>query len=169
MAIETDPFTQVYDALWSLPWKRKELCRLVKPGNRITFSGQDRDPLRPEVSTANLPELTLIPISGQPHVQATSNSSFWLARFEWQLATGDKRVNRALYRVTFELLRALANWLTVLQALKWKSKPFVVVQIPRDERIGVTERDLNRGIQGWSSLWSCEVKMFFATADLIAE
>lgn len=169
MASETDPFTQVYDALYSLPWEREALCHMVKPGNRVSFSGADRDPLKPSVQAADLPEIRLIPTGGTPHLQRTSSSTTWIMRFEWGIATGDQRVNENLYPVEWELLRAMANWIAVLTALTWKDKVFVWFAKPTDSREGVTETDINRGVKGWVALWACEVHLKFTTSDLIAE
>jgi hypothetical protein len=34
---------------------------------------------------------------------------------------------------------------------------------------GLSNPEQNRNIRGWSSVWSVEVEMHFATADLLAE
>lgn len=169
MASELDPFTQVYNALYELPWARAEMCKLVERGNRVTFSGRDRSPLKDQVNVSDLPELRLIPTGSTPHIQRTSSTSTWILRFEWQLATGDQRVNKFLYPVEFELLRAMANWIPTLQALTWKDKKFAWGAPVTEARTGVTETDINRGIRGWVALWTCEVRLALTTADLISE
>jgi len=169
MASETDPFTQVYDALYELPWKREALCRLVRAGNRVSYADDDRDPVKSTVTTADLPELRLVPLGGTPHLQRTSSSSTWLMRFQWMLATADQRVHKYLFPVEWELLRAMADWGTYLKALTWKTETFARVMKLTDARLGMVDPEVSRGIKGWISVWACEVLMQFSTVNLIAE
>lgn len=164
-----NPFKLVYDGLWDLAWSWQNLCDLVKPSNRITFAGDDRDPIKPEIAAADLPELRLVPIGGAQQIHRSSSSSYWKARYEWQVSTGDYRTNEHLWPVQWELYRALSGWLTPLRAIKWpKSNPksFVTLMNLTSSTEGVSDQDLRRGIDGWSSVMTCEVDMHFATADL---
>lgn len=169
MPSEPDPLTQVYEALFDLPWRRTTLCTLVRPGNRASFVGSSREPLKPTVGAADLPELRLVPRQATPHVQRTSSSTWWTIRFEYGIATGEQQLHLALFPIEWELLRAMADWATALQSLTWKTHPFVVVCHPLAVNEGMNDQDYNRGVTGWVAIWSCEVEMQFRTADLLAD
>jgi hypothetical protein len=161
-----DPITQVYNALWTLLESHAPLTQLVELRNRIKFSGTNTDPVKAEVLTADLPELRLVPLSGSSYLTRTSSSSTILQQFRVELSTGDQRVDAALFPIQWEVYRALCNWVTTLQALKWNSKAYVTTLKAGEHQQGVTNTDLQRGIKGWSLLWSCSVEMTFTTTDL---
>ena len=95
----TDPFSLVYDRLWTLLEVHKGFTDLVRLKNRIKFSGTDRSPLKDEVLTADLPELRLICSRMTPHIQRTSSSGSVEMTFEVQVSTGDQRVTELLFPV----------------------------------------------------------------------
>ena len=164
----TDPFTLVHNALWALLEAHQGFVNLVPANNRIKFTGDLRAPIKDQISTADLPEVRIVPTGGEAHLKRTSNSSSVLKRWEIQVSTGDQRVDytKGVFAVEWEILIALQDWITALKAITWTSKPFVVTAKPATVREGVTEADLNRGIKGWSALWACEVEMFFQTSDM---
>ena len=164
--IDTDPFTLVYDALWSMLDSHTDFQELVKKGNMIRFSGKNRDPVKAEISVSDVPEVRLVPMGGTPHLQRTSNSSSVLEKFEIQLSSGDQRVDYALFPVKWAIYRAMSDWATILEALTWKGRTFVKLARPMSTADGVTESDLRRGIDGWASIWSIEVHMWFANTDV---
>lgn len=163
---DLDPFTQVYDALWAMLEARAGITKMVRLKNRIKFTGSNRDPIKDQISYRDLPEMILVPGTGIPHLQRTSNSSSMLETLEIRVATGDQRIGEILYPLKWEVYRALSTWETLLLALTWNSKTFVRLVRPTSVQDGVAQADLNRGIKGWSTLWACEYEMWFATADL---
>lgn len=163
---DIDPITLCYDKLVTMLSEHVGFMTLVKKKNLITFSGKNRDPIKSEVSTGDLPEVRVLPRGGVPHIQRTSNSSSMIERFEVQISSGDQRVGAVLFPVKWEVYRALSGWAAALQALLWKSKTFVKLARPIDVSDGVAEDDLRRGIEGWASIWSVEIHMWFATTDL---
>lgn len=172
MAVQ-DPFQLVFDALWALVDGSVPLTALVKPGNKIRFNvTDDRDPIKTRVGDADLPELILTTEgSTELNIHSTSNTSHIYRQYAWLLSTGDQRLNYRLFPVQWALFCAMTNWGNVLSVLEWPAttgKKFVksVNYISATE--GQSDADRNRGIEGWSSLWRCEVKMYFATADLLA-
>ena len=162
---EDNPFVQTYEALWAMALSHAPLAALVKPGNRVKL---DKPlPVKEQIATADLPELRLVPINAVPHLQRTSNGSSFTQIYEWQVASGSQEITN-LQGIEWELYCAMAKWATVLQALTWNGKTFVRLARPQTINQGVFERDLNRGIQGWSAIWACEVEMWFDTSDLQA-
>lgn len=169
MHYKDNPLSLVYNALWELLLSSAEFTKLVRLSNRITFMGDNRDPIKQEVQTHDLPEVRLIPVSSTPHIQSTSNSSFLTERYEIQVSTGDQRIDAIFIPVKWAVYCAMSNWYSILRALTWKEKQFVTIGRPTGTTEGASKNDLTRGIVGWSSIWSCEVQMCFATSDLLGE
>lgn len=163
---DLDPFTQVYNALWEMLETRSVINKMVRLGNRIRLDGKNRDPIKNSVGVRDLPEILIVPGNSAPHIQRTSNSSTCLETIEIRVSTGDQRIHELLYPLKWEIYRALATWATKLQSLMWKNKTFVRLAKPVSASDVVTDSDLNRGVIGWSTIWACEVEMWFSTADL---
>lgn len=163
----SNPLELVYGALWDLAESRPQLCELVKLGNRIRFdSERDRNPTKQEVSTLDLPELVLIGNGGFSNIHATSSSSELRRRYTWLLSTGDMRLQEYLYPVEWELFCAMCNWNSVLNKLTWQGLNFVKSVDFIDLTEGQSDPDRNRGIKGWSAVWTCEVTMYFSLKKL---
>jgi len=160
-----NPFVQVYNALWDLLEAHAGLTDLVPVGNRIKMVDDNRDPIKDQISSADVPELRLVPIGGTPHIFRTSSSSSCIKRYEIQISSGHQTVEM-LYNVEWEILRAMMSWIPTLMDLTWEGKKFVKLVRPGEMPEGVTSQDLNRGIVGWSTLWACEVTMWFHSDDL---
>lgn len=165
----TDPFTLVFDSLWSLLENWTPFTNLVPVGNRIKYTSGTRDPEKELMSTADTPEVRIIPTSSLTHLHRTTNSTSVLQRLEIQTSSGDQRLEEKHFPVKWEVIRALTNWRSEVEALVWNSKKFVKNVKGHEALEGVSEFDINRGIKGWSAIWSCEIEMFFTTADMTNE
>jgi len=158
----------VYSKLWDLAFvESNALSTLVRPGNRIRYDTNNRDPIKENVSDADLPELILTSGgSGPPRLHATSSGSMCTRKYSWLITTGDFRVSYRLYPVEFALFAAMSNWKAHLGALTWNSKSFAKRMDVVDVTNGLSDPDRNRGIRGWSAIWTCEIEMHFTTEDL---
>lgn len=165
--MKTDPFTIAYEGLWALLETWEPFTELVKSGNRIKYVGSSRNPEKPEVSDGDMPEVRIIPVSTLTHVKRTSNLTSCLQKFEIGISTGDQRLHVRHFPVKWAILRALTNWQASLTILTWNGKTFIKIARPTEVSEGVSEFDANRNIRGWSSVWSCELEMFFTTTDMI--
>ncbi len=165
-AQEKDPITKVFDAFWVMLNSHQPFCNLVKAGNQITFMGKDAAPIKGEISDGDLPEVRILPTSAEVQIQRTSNSSTIIMTWEIGVSTGDQRIDCLLFPLTWEIYRALKDWRIELDALTWNSKKYVKLVRPLTVAFGVSQTDLNRGIKGWSGLWSGETQMWFDTSDL---
>lgn len=168
-----NPFVQVYDALWSLAEASSELTSKVRVGNRVKFNHTGYDsPIKDEVSDADLPELVLVSTGSGGNLLQTSSTSMITRQYEWLLATGDMSVVNRLLPVEWALYAAMADWPSVLGALRWPSDDTVEGFVKRAQLLsvnsGLTDSERNRGIVGWSSSWAIEVEMHFRTSDLRA-
>lgn len=176
MMQSSDPFSLVYRALWSMLESHTGFTGLVRTGNRIKFSGAGRDPMKSEILSADLPEVRIVPAGGPPMLMRTSSSGSVVKRFQIQIATGEQRTDQteSLFAVEWEIIKAMHGWEAVLGALEITigegesavDVAFVKRCTAGEISEGVTDTDLNRGIRGWSAVWSCEVEMWFPTVAL---
>jgi hypothetical protein len=164
-----DPFTLVFNELWSLAEASVPLTALVKPGNLIKYNkAQDRSPIKEEIAVADMPELLLTSV-GTSDIKSHSSScgSGITRQYQWLLTTGDFRINFKLYPVQWALFAAVIAGESAIAALKWNNKPFVTRMMWSGLSEGLSNAELNRGIKGWSSLWTFQIEMNFTTADLL--
>ena len=170
---DVNPIIQVYEALWQLLEADSDFTELVKAGNRVKYSTVDGveprvKPVKEIMQDADLPEVRIVSVSAEPHLQRTSNGSSMQRTFSLQIATGDLRYSEKLWPVEWAALRALSRWAETLLALTWNGKTFVKLVRPGAISEGRAESDLNRGISGWSTIWAITVDMWFTTSDLQA-
>ncbi len=168
MALPTpydNPMTRVYDALWDMAEANPTIREYIPENNRIKFStaiGTKRS-----ISSADTPELMLIPASTSAELQSTSSSSKITHVMTWFLTCGDFRVNDVFHQVYWELFQSMPDWQKTLCALTWgpTSQSFVKELRMLTSSIGVKE-DNNRHIEGWAMEWPMEIDMYFTTKDL---
>lgn len=164
---EENPFVLVHNKLWELVEAHPNCGSIVAAGNRIKFNSPTvRNPIKPSVQDADLPELMLVTNGGDTNLMDTSSSTRVTRRWDFIISTGDLRTNHYLYQVEWMLLVALLGWKTELTALEWKEKTFVKKLTVPDIDEGQSDKEKNRNIEGWSSLWRCDVEMHFKTKDL---
>lgn len=163
-----DPFTKVYNAIWEMAADFAPLTELVSVSNRISFSVDgNRSPVKNNIASGDLPELILMPTGGMSNLHYATGVSNVTKTFQWVLSTGDFRIHEGgLFPIEFALMRAMCNWRLVVAAVTWNGKTYVKRCDLTDLSEGESNSEQNRGIKGWSALWSCEVDMFFKTSDL---
>ena len=168
--IETDPFTLVFNTLWQMADNSLSLTNLVRPGNKIRFNiDDDRSPIKENVADADLPELILATAGiTNANMFHSSCDSLIVRQYQWLISTGDLRTNFRLFPVQFALYCAMHSWQGALSTLLWKNKKFVKNTRWLNATEGITNPQLNRGIEGWSSIWNISVEMIFSSTDLIA-
>ncbi len=167
---DVDPYTQVIRALWLIVEDVSDFGKLVKPGNRIRFDGSDRDPVKGDVSEADLPEVLIFASNTTPNTPGTTSSSFAeLVTFEIQVASGDQRLSHKHFPVMWALTRAFANvggTLARLRTLTWNDEVFVNMVRVTGTTTGISETDLNRVIKGWAGTVTVDVLMIFRLSSL---
>lgn len=165
-----DPFTEGYTALWALLENHAGFTGLVRAGNRVKFTGNKRDPVKQEVQEADLPEVRLVPAGSVIHLWHTSNGSSAVQHYSAQLATGDLRLDAALFPVKWEIVKALSKsdpahyvngyWLGLAHVKK--------VGPVHESTQGILDAELNRGKPGWAEVLRISVEHWFRTVDLQA-
>jgi hypothetical protein len=166
----SDPFTLVYNALDSLLWASSEVRSLVRPGNRLSFnSTKTLNPIKDEVSESDLPEMILEITSLTGNLFATSSSSEVTRQFQVLLSTGNMQATQMLLPLEFAVFAAMANWKSVLLALRWidPDRAFVTRANLVSAECGIRDIEKNRGLTGWSAIWTVDIRMDFKTSDLI--
>lgn len=169
---DTDPFTQVYNAIWTELLAEPFIAAQVAAGNRIKFAGittNSRSPDKDNVASKDFPELRIVPTEGTPKLHASSNSANVSQRYSVQICSGDQRLDQVYFPLKWAVVRALSKWIKsgrALRELTWNAATFVrdvqLEQMPD----GVREADANRGIFQWSTAAAIRVDMWFASVDL---
>jgi len=159
----SNPFTMVYEGLWTIAELNTNLLKYINYRNRIKYD--DANEPKPNIADADLPELALIN-AGFDKIKFDCNNAYITKIYTWAITTGNYILSTPYDEVSFELFRALNDWEDTLHALSWESCNFVLNFRLVSAEEGTLMQDLERGIGGWSSLWSCEVDMSFPIAKL---
>jgi len=165
---QDNPLVLVYDALWDCLEAYPLLDTLVKTSNRIRFDQDKSGPLKSNIQHGDLPEIVLVSEGGSANTHASSCHAKLVRQYAWMVSTGDFRINRLLYQAEWAVFSAMINYTSALSALTWFDEHFVKRTDLLDITEGVSDAEKNRGIQGWSSVWRCEVEMFFPHAHVDA-
>ena len=161
----TDPFTLVYNRLWELVEATPEFTDMVKVKNRIKLTGLASDPMKNEVNDGDLPEVILSFQGLIGNLHSTSHTTSFDVRYNWVVSTGSRLVDTRLFPLQWALCIAMAKWGT-LTALTWSGSTFVKDMSSVAFDAGESNVERNRGITGWSTLWTVELKLIFRTSDL---
>lgn len=164
----SDPLTIVHDGLWHVLETWPGFTDLVPPGNRVKYSGEDRGQAKDRILTADVPEVRLVPVGLGVGWHETNAEHRVTQRYQLQARTGDLRLDRALYPVVWESLRALAAGLDALLALGWEGAPFVENVRVTGGQEGLLTRGEARRIAGWQALLNFDVEMIFEVSRMTA-
>lgn len=166
-----NPFSGVYSALWRLVDDSTRMSSLVRLGNRIRYDHSTPGPsAKAQISNADLPELVLISTGSSGNIHQTSSTSSFIRTYEWLLSTGQQSMTNSLLPVEWALFCALENWKHVITQLTWPNEHWYFVKRMSLMSVanGLADGDRNRGMTGWSAIWSVEVEMHFKSADMRA-
>ena len=88
-------------------------------------------------------------------------------RYYIQIATGEQAYP-SVHNVEFEIIRAFADWPSVLLDLVWTGdgEKFVKECSLLSSEQMLDSEEVNRGIRGWSAVWACSVLFCFKTTAL---
>lgn len=157
--VDADPLTQVYDAIWTLFGNSP-----FKPNNKVSFDKPT--PIKPIVSTADLPELRIEPVGGDSTFHQTSDTTEMIREFDVMLSIGSKKLKARFFPYNFHVFCRLASWKTALPPLMWRNKRFVDSANVIDATDGRRDVEAGRNIDQWSTLYVLSVRMKFHTNDL---
>lgn len=167
---EQNPFNMVMTALWEMLLNHPRFVRDVKEQNRIRFDlAGNRDPLKGPIQVGDLPEVCIGMSAASANIMETSSTSMCRRTYSIMCSSGDYRYTEILGNVEWQVWVAMCGWKRTLGGLLWKDKNFVKRTNVSNVATGLSNPEQNRNIRGWSSVWSVEVEMHFATADLLTE
>jgi len=166
---ELDPLSLAHKTLWDLVATSAPLAKLVRLGNQIRFDKRAFiSPAKAEVASADLPELALVVTQLSGKVRNTSSSSMLTLTMDWWLSTGDMNVQRGVLPVAFAVYAACVKWPDLAKLVQWRgTTPIKRVDLTT-ATLGITDSGKNRGVVGWSAVWSCEIEMHVPTALVLA-
>lgn len=163
-----NPFTKVFDKLWELFELDTEFTSRIPEGNRVKYnSTTDREPLKQNIASADVPEFAITFDAGNINLFDTSSSSKVVAQYRMIINTGDFRVNEYAQLITWIVICNLRLWKTHLGALTWKDATFVKRVHILNLATGQSDPERNRQIKGWTSIFTVEVEMHFKTTNLV--
>ena len=163
----TNPFLLVQQTLWALLNANAAFVALVPTGRQIDYSpeaddtGADQSPDKEGMTTRDFPQVRIVATGGSGTTES-SNTTFIREDFAVQIDSGTHLMEHGM-EVKWEVLRALSDWKTTMEALKWNSKAFVDDCSLLQAR---TKLDNVKGFMGWTTLWSGSIAMSFTTSDL---
>ena len=161
-----DPFTQVYDSLWTLAESYVPLRTQIRERNLIRLDSNARDVRKDRVATADLPELTLVPTGTSIELHANSSQTRMTQEMAFSLSTGDQRIHELHFPLKFHIICSLTTWKESLGGLIWNDHVFVHdVSIPSTVE-GESDPQRNRNIEGWVTILNISVAMEFPTTLL---
>lgn len=166
LEVERDPYTMVYDCLWARLESHYQFANLVRRGNRIKWSTNDRDPEKEALMDSDVPIVSIVMQSSAPHPHATSTSSVDVIRIEIQARTGDKRLQYRHDPLRWAIYRALTHFAEYLYALRWHGQQIVRLARPTTITEGMIAGPESGNLKGWQCLWSCEVHMWWNSESL---
>jgi len=155
----TDPYTQVYNALWDLLEAQTGLTKKVRFGNRIKLTGDNPQPYRREALNADFPELVIEPVSGG-EITYSSTAIMIGQNFTIGIASGDLRLQKQAFPLKWEIIKALYKTRGNLDL------DFVTQVRLRDLTEMRLDEQSNRGASGWVVAIGVSVDMCFPTTDL---
>ena len=164
---DRDPYSLAIAGLWDILEQNSRFTALVRPGNRIRFAGDDRDPIKEDVSTSDLPEVRIVVSASTPRAHRTSSSHSDLVRLEIQVSSGDQRIDAMHLPLKWAVFCAMADAEPKLrESVVWKGQNIVKLARAVTVNEGVSRADLNRGIIGWSAVWAVELELWFGRTTL---
>ena len=108
MAVEANPYTEVYQALWRFFMDRPFLNDYIKPGNRVDFTHDNLDSDKLNEQTADWPSVSLEPTSSQV-IEATSSGVIFELVLSLELHSGDIRLHPAVFPIQWGFAKAAAR------------------------------------------------------------
>lgn len=168
-----DPLTLVGNEAWTQLEASSGFTDIVLLKNRIKFD--TRAPTKAEISSADVPEVRIIPTSDSIAAPISSNSLQIDELFEIQVATGSQSLLAVLWPLKWEIYRVLVTWQTSLsppKELTWDTTPgfekhalLTRLQL-QSSADGILNRALNRGITGWASLIAFQARLVLPIVDV---
>jgi len=171
MPFTIDPITQVHRALrLALVLNDAEVAKLVKVGNCPDLTSLTlKDPIKQAgaVQDADLPELIISPVGGTAQLCFTNVDQVVTKRFSFRVATGHITTHEKLYPVEWALYRSFARFYRSSGGTFNPPLTFgTAIRLVGEHSNSMSAIEEDKGIIGWTSLMTVEVRMTFTDATL---
>lgn len=155
-----DPFTQIYDGIWTLLEAQSIFTNLVKAGNRIKYSGDREFPSKPTAQHADLPEAELIPAEGVEEISFSSSHVRLQRDYHLILKTNSTRLNHKLFPLEWACLKILYSGADTLNLSFIKAFRLI------GSDPNIYDQVISRGRPGWFSVLTINVQAVIPITDL---
>lgn len=161
-----NPFTQIYNALWTGAERNKAITDYIRAGNRIKYDVAIGD--KEQINENDLPELALISTGMTSNIMETSSTTLVVKNYTWFISTGEYDINEFLNPISWELLRCMVDWDKFLCSLTWPDENwhFIIRLNVADTEEGTMMSNLSRNIKGWAAAMTLDVMCCFRTDDM---
>lgn len=164
--VNPNPFRMLYDLLWQILEDSADFCELVKPGNRIKFTGNVSSFVKDQMGQADLPEVRILHSGGETKYFIAQGIHQCVRNLVLQMTTGDLRITSIPSDLEWIIFLALGQWPQRAGALTWKDETFVKELHINGSQTGIVQDHLGPGNRGWTTVWQCSVTCRFKTIHL---
>lgn len=164
MPVSPDPFTQVYNAIWSALTNFEPVASVVHIHNRIDYTQPTGaaylPPQKETLNDGDVPELELRPVNGRFDLHNRGNRSLFQQTYALVITSGHERLNQMYFPLKWDCLRALAR------AGNDLGLSFVYNAWAEEYEDTNLRPEEGRGLPGWGGLILIRVEMAFNKTDL---
>lgn len=162
-----DPMTDIYANFRSALEAHDPLMDLVKKGNRIWWD-EERAGRKPKVQDADLAQLELAPTSMQIDRYASHAGLLFQLSMELRVSTGKRQVDKRLWPLTFEVVRAVERGVDNVKRLGIDDGKISQITMG-DADFAFDDTELNQGRKGWSANFPVSVHFILHRARLLED
>ena len=158
------PFHIMLERFWEVFNANEFFQTYIREGNKIKFDNELG--LKERISNGDLIEIVLIP-QGQTQREIGNSRQFDLIQhYAFYISTGTKNPDWMM-ACEWQLFRVLETFMANAGACTFNDKQFGInLQIDSTAE-GLSNADLNRGIEGWTASWKFNVHLTFDRSDVI--
>ncbi len=164
---EGNPLYDIHAAFWTLLESKTYFTDDVPKGCRRKMTKTSRDFFREHAQAGDYPEVTIVQtgIEGGDRALGCNGTSLRLLWEVW-VATGQQPGDR-LWDVQWAVFRALMDWDDSIGALTWDNPEGKVWNCDLlNSEDTLLNKQLNREIKGWSSVWRGATDCVFTHSTL---
>lgn len=160
------PFDLIYEKL--VDELRADGAFSAKPKNVVEFSSaaQTSSPERPQVQTADLPEVLVYMQRVYGNLHGNSSAAHFTTVWRYLVSTGEHN-SRLSFRLVFNILRMHKRWKEVFGELQWREDKFVRNARIVDVQHGISDPQANRNIKGFSAVLDFELDISLLNDNFI--
>ena len=158
--ITPDPFSQVYDKIWTYLEGSANLAAQVKVGNRIKFNSASPNRMKASLMRADTPQLALVPGPGTWNVMPTQPNSRCERSYLLEMVSGISQLGTMHSELEWEVARALARGVPTLGLSFVELFDFGTFDCERNPVV------LVKGGHGWGGVMTLRVRLWVATTAL---